>query len=99
MKTTVTKSDFRDAFRKMGRDNFSYDGLGALFDYLEEYEESNDTITELDVIAFCCEFTEYENIAEFHENYDKEDYPDMTSINNATAVIKIHGTMFIIQDF
>ena len=40
MKNTVSKTEFRDAFHNMGRkDSFSYNGLGALFDWLEEMEE------------------------------------------------------------
>ena len=34
---TINVSDFRDAFKACGRaDQFSYEGLGALFDYLED---------------------------------------------------------------
>jgi hypothetical protein len=59
MKTSINKYDFRDAFQKAGRENnFSYDGLGVLFDYFEEYEESTGEEIELDVIAICCEFNE-----------------------------------------
>lgn len=52
MKQTINKFQFRDAFQ--GRHNFSYDGLGILFDYLEECAPD----TELDVIGLCCEFAE-----------------------------------------
>ena len=72
MKTTVSKSDFRDAFRAMGRtDQFSYEGLGELFDYIERYEEDTGTEWELDVIALCCEYYEatWQEIA---ENYGIE---------------------------
>lgn len=66
MRATVSKYDFERAFIDAGRENnFSYAGRNALFDYLEEYEE-----IELDVVALCCEFTEYENIEEFVANYD-----------------------------
>lgn len=100
MKTTVNKSDFRDAFQHMGRgDQFSYDGLGALYDWIEQLDDDCGTETELDVIALCCEFTEYENIAEFHDNYEKDDYPDMDAITDQTTVIPINDDSFIIQDF
>ena len=37
MKQTVSKGMFRDAFKACGRgDQFSYEALGILFDYLEE---------------------------------------------------------------
>jgi hypothetical protein len=59
MKTTISVYDFRDAFHKMGRGNqFSYDGLGILFDHIEEVEESCDEDFELDVIGLCCDFAE-----------------------------------------
>ena len=59
MKTTVNFSDFCDAFRSMNRnENFSYEGKRALFDYLEEYEDSTGVELELDVIALCCEYNE-----------------------------------------
>ena len=55
MKLTLSLYDFRDAFYKMGRkEQFSYDGLAVLFDYLEELDEN----FELDVIGLCCDFAE-----------------------------------------
>jgi hypothetical protein len=55
----VTLSDFRDAFRAQGRrDQFSYDGLRVIFEWLEEYEESSDEPVELDVVAVCCDYAE-----------------------------------------
>jgi hypothetical protein len=52
MYQTINKSQFRDAFHAMGRgDQFSYDALGMLFDYLDGDHE-------LDVIAICCTFSE-----------------------------------------
>jgi predicted ArsR family transcriptional regulator len=66
MKTTVSKYDFERAFVDADRkENFSYQGLGLLFDYLEEYEESTGQEIELDVIALCCDYSEddWEDIA------------------------------------
>ena len=58
MKTTVYLNEFRDAFQKIRPDNFSYEGLGALFEYLEECERDTGENYELDVIALCCDFSE-----------------------------------------
>jgi len=66
MKQTVYLDDFRQAFNNAGRENqFSYEGLGVLFDWFEEMDNSTGTESELDVIAICCEFTEeyYKDIA------------------------------------
>jgi len=63
---TITLSDFRDAFQRMGRkDQFSYEGLELIFDYIESYEQETSEQIELDVIALCCEWSEDtpENIA------------------------------------
>ena len=71
MKTTVNEYQFTQAFTEMNRaDNFSYAGLKALFNYLEDYEEDTGEEIELDVIALCCDFTEYANVAEFVQAYD-----------------------------
>ena len=72
MKTTVSKYDFERAFVTAGRkENFIYEGLAVLFDYLEELEASTGQEIELDVIALCCEYTEdtWRNIA---DNYGIE---------------------------
>lgn len=55
MKQTIQSHDFHDAFLRYGRkDNFSYEGLDLLFDYLEECDPD----MELDVIGLCCDYSE-----------------------------------------
>ena len=59
MKTTLTPSSFVQAFRIMNRiENFSYDGLEALFNYFEDIEQATGEEMELDVVAICCEYAE-----------------------------------------
>tara|TARA_R110000764_G_scaffold117701_1_gene205050 strand:- start:449 stop:751 length:303 start_codon:yes stop_codon:yes gene_type:complete len=100
MKKTINFYDFRDAFHKFGRgEQFSASALRTLFDYLEDYEESCDTEIEFDVIALCCEYTEYDSIADFWLEYDKEDYPDIDAIEYNTQVIMMDEESFIIQNF
>ncbi len=73
MKQTINVNDFRDAFTEYGRnDNFSYDGLGALFDYLEDYEEDTGEELDLDVVALCWDFTEYKTALLAAEDHDFE---------------------------
>ena len=58
MYVRIDLNDFREAFNRMGRgDNFTYAGLGELFEYLEELEHCEEQ-TELDVIGLCCDFAE-----------------------------------------
>ena len=68
----VTESQFIDAFKSWDtyKNNFSYDGLKALYEYFEEVAECNDSGTyELDVVAICCDYTEYSSLKEWKENY------------------------------
>ena len=70
MKSTVNKSAFMDAFSSMDRYNqFGYEGLSVLFDYLEEYEDSTEEEIELDVIALCCDYS-HDSIEDIAANYD-----------------------------
>jgi len=59
MKQTVNLYQFRNEFKQMHRsEQFSYEGLEILFDYLESCEADTGEEYELDVIAICCEFSE-----------------------------------------
>ena len=76
----------------MGRHNqFTYDGLNALYTYLEEVNDN----FELDVIALCCEFTEYQDIEECFKDYDCE---SLTQLQERTATI-LFDNHIIIQNF
>ena len=112
MKQTIGLCEFEDAFRSIRPDNFSYSGLQALFEYLEEYEEDTGEEIELDVIALCCEYTEYDNlegyINDYKPNISRDDYEDEDDYYEAvkeeigynTTLIEIEGEEgFIIQNY
>ena len=70
MKQTINLQDFRDAFYKMDlKEQFSYEGLRVLFNYIEEAEDSIGEEIELDVIALCCNYAE-STIDELISAYD-----------------------------
>jgi len=111
MKTTVNKSDFRDAFRDHDRqDQFSYDALGALFGYLEDYEDNTGELVDLDVIALCCDFSEYNSAIacvsecgydlEYDEDADEDEKEAaaLEYLRDNTTVIQF-ATGIIIQGF
>jgi hypothetical protein len=58
MYQNVNFTDFHNAFRQLRPNNFTYDGLQALFQYCEDYEHGSGENMELDVIALCCDVTE-----------------------------------------
>jgi hypothetical protein len=100
MKKTINYYDFRAEFRAFGREEqFTRDGLKALFNYLEELGEDCGAEIELDVIALCCDYVEYENMDEFHNEYDKSDYPTLEVLRDHTEVIEIDNDSFIISAF
>ena len=103
---TITLSMFRDYFLRSEqyKNNFSYEGLEALYNYLEEYSEDLGEDIEMDVVAFSCEFAEYNNIEEFQEDYGSEDYgreyETIEDIEEQTTVIKLKNKIsFIIRQF
>jgi len=107
MKQTINFSQFIDAFRDHNRlDNFTYDGLKALFDYLEQLEDDCGTGFELDVIALCCEFSEYDTALEAAEQQGYEELEvaglqeaqALDYLQDHTSVITFDGGV-IIQDF
>jgi hypothetical protein len=110
MKTTITETTFKDAFTKANRgDNFSYEGLSALFDYFEQIEQDCGIDIELDVIAICCEYSEYANTVDcMHDrgfsccidadNGEETDEQCLEYLRENTNVIEFEGGI-IIQDF
>ena len=103
---TITLSMFRDYFLRSEqyKNNFSYEGLEALHNYLEEYSEDLGEDIEMDVVAFSCEFAEYNSIEEFQEDYGSEDYgreyETIEDIEEQTTVIKLKNKIsFIIRQF
>ena len=98
MKQSINMYDFERAFKNFERDNFSYDGLKALFEYLEEYEEGTGEEVELDVIALCCEYMEYDSLNEYNDDYGTK-YSEIDAIQDDTTLIKIDDNSFIIQQY
>ena len=67
----VSENDFRDAFRDYGRETqFSYEALTALYEHLSCLAADTDEPIDLDVICLCCEWSEYESIAEIRDAYE-----------------------------
>lgn len=73
MYQNINWHNFQDAFQSIRPNNFSYEGLRALFDYLEQLEEDTGEEIELDVIALCCEYSEIEEYEEAYKEYIGED--------------------------
>lgn len=86
-KTIFNGNDLRKEFVDYERDYYSIDGYEALLNFYDEIDED----MEVDVIAICCECTEYSNyatcnldtlIGNYGYLYTKEEY---LSENDLTA--------------
>ena len=100
MKKTMTLFDFLDEFKKIRPNNFSRDGLTALYNYLVELEEDMKEDFEFDPIALCCEYTEYENFKDFQKQHDEFDFKTMDDIWGVSSIIEIPPSdRFIVQNF
>ena len=97
MKTTATITDFVNAFEKLRPSNFSYEGLESLYNYLTDYEQDTGTEIELDVIALCCDYSEYKNLDEYRKSYSSIN--SIKDIKDATTFIPIFKSdRFITQN-
>ena len=97
MKQTMNEFDFKNEFKKIRPDNFSYDGLTVLYDHLTQYEENTEQELEFDPIAYCCEYTEFDSFEDVKKNYDVE---DLEHLEQNTIVLKIpNSEKLIIQNY
>jgi hypothetical protein len=87
MKQTLTKDMFRFQMNQIRPDNFSYEGQGELFDYLDEM----DSELEYDPIAICCDFSQC-SLDEFLNNF-----PDVEIADDADRFEKQEAIMLYIQ--
>ena len=105
MKQTITEYQFVDSFRHAGRESqFTVPARRALFEYLEEFEDSTGTELELDPVGICCEFSEYPTALDaaqafgFKDGIDSKDESPIEWLQNRTQVIEFNGGV-VIQQF
>lgn len=96
MYKTITENSFIDEFRYAGRgDNFSREGLIALFNFFNEMEEETNEKIELDVVAICCDFTEFDDLDDLQRHY-----PDVEELDDFPSFYReLDNGHILIQDF
>lgn len=92
----VNFSQFCDSFSDSYKNNFTYEGKKALFEYLEQLSEDMGEDIELDTIALCCEYNEYRDIEEIKGVYPN--IKDIEDLRNYTQIIE-YDNGIIIQAF
>ena len=110
MKEYVNEHTFRDRFMRSDnyKNNFSYEGLHALFQYIEQYEDDCGEEFEFDMVGICCDYSEYKDIQDFNQQYGNlsemyshiKDGYTLDDIREETVVIEIPNTeRFITGEF
>jgi hypothetical protein len=111
MKETVNESRFIQAFLATRPEQFSRKALVALFDYLDQLEQDLGEEQELDVIAICCEWTEYADPIEAAEAYgweapevpegeerdDTSDRKALEYLQDNTHVVEFDGGVLVLN--
>ena len=95
MKEYVNEHTFRDRFMRSDtyKNNFSYEGLHALFEYIEEVEDDIGEEFEFDMVGICCDYTEYDSLEDFNADYSSDDKVyTLDDIREETVVIEIPDT-------
>ena len=90
----ITETMFKDSFKALRPDNFSYEGLSELYHYLTDMSEDCGDI-EFDVIAICCDFSE-EPLEDVLKNYGLE---SLGELQENTLVIATIGDNVLYQVF
>jgi hypothetical protein len=82
--------------------NFSYEGLRALFSYLDE-ENDEENPYKLDVVGLCCDFSEYKDTEEFLKDYSNQEEEIKAYMceleDNATEEEKTEALKQAIEDY
>ena len=97
----VTEYSFRDTFLTSDyKNNFSYNGLTALYDYFKELEDELNESIEFDYISIAGEYSEL-TIDELRANYSiSKDIDVIEYLQENTIVIEIENSdSVIIQDY
>lgn len=104
MKQTINFTTFANAFRNSDsrKDQFSYEALELIFDYIEDFERDTGEQVEFDMIGVCCEWAEEdaETLAQYY-GFDSaapedvlESMQDATQVAGVTSAGKVVYVQF-----
>lgn len=104
IKQNVNFDMFLDSFSDTYKNNFTYEGKRALFEYLEQLSDDIGEDIELDTVALCCEYDEYENFDDIRDTYSdyfkKHNINSIEDLQEHTQVIELsNNNGYIIASF
>jgi hypothetical protein len=85
------------------KNNFSFEGAIAVYEYMENYSEEIGENIDFDPIAWCVEFSEYKNFKELQENYSN--IKTIEELQDRTTFLPMYNSegeemdSFVIADF
>jgi hypothetical protein len=93
------------------KNNFSFEGAKAVQSYYEQLSDDLGENIEFDPVAWCCEWAEYDNVAEAYEEHygDASDLPieqqrtqeaqQFEYFEDNTTIIKLDTGHVLVQEF
>ena len=88
----VNFSAWKRAFENHERySTYTDAGHRSLFDYFDQLADDLSVAIELDVIAICSDYAEYENLAEFNDMHS-ENYNCITELMQDTVLIPVESS-------
>jgi len=99
MTRSTNEDDFIRGFEQSGtyKNNFSRVALIALHDYFTRLEEDLGEELDYDMVAICCDYSEFSSLEELQENYT--DIKDIEDLQEHTTVIELENGGLIIQNY
>lgn len=97
MYSNVNFSMFCDSFSDTYKNNFSWEGKRALYDYITAIEEDTGEDIELDTVALCCEYSEYDSLEDAQEACANP--WTLEELEERTTVIQCDNGHIILADF
>ena len=89
--------DFKREFEDYNRgEQFTLQGLSALYEYVLELSEESGENYDMDVIELCITFTEYESVSHALKEYGLTNYEQL---EDSTIILHLDDGKIIIQDF
>lgn len=100
---TLTKQDFIEEFNfgehSSYNDQFSYEGLESLYNYLMDCYTEDDPF-EMDAIGLIVQFSEYDSLEECLQEVGNDDINTLEKLYDVTMVIHVENTeRIIISEF
>jgi len=95
----IERAKSQDRYDQLG----GYEGIKALFGWYEEISEDNGDQIELDIVAWCCEWSLYDSAVQALGNYqDVDDYTEAQAIHDLVAetyILELDSGKFLVMDY